>query len=88
MRLLSGRFRVSTMKLRPALLALSGAALFIGSGAVAWADEAALDAQIGEVATGVDFTWTLMAAFLVFFIQPGFAFLARGSFAQRAPSTT
>ena len=78
MRLLSGRFRVSTMKLRLAMLTLLGAALFIGSAAVASADEAALEKQIGEVATGVDFTWTLMAAFLVFFMQPGFAFLGAG----------
>ena len=78
MPLLSVRFRVSPMKLRLALLALLGAALFIGSGAVAWADEAPLEKQIADVATGVDFTWTLIAAFLVFFMQPGFAFLGAG----------
>ena len=78
MSFLSGQIRVSPLKLRLAVLALLGTGIFVGSGAVAWADEASLEKKISEVATGVDFTWTLMAAFLVFFMQAGFAFLGAG----------
>ena len=70
--------QVSRFRLRLTLLGLLGLGIFVGSGAVAWADEAALGKRIEEVATGVDFTWTLMAAFLVFFMQAGFAFLGAG----------
>ena len=73
-----GRVRVSRVKLRVALLALLGLGLFFGSGAVASAQESDIEKQIKDVATGVDFTWTLLSAFLVFFMQPGFAFLGAG----------
>ena len=70
--------RVSRLKLRLALLALLGLGIFIGSGGVALAQDAGLEKRIDEVAAGVDFSWTLMAAFLVFFMQAGFAFLGAG----------
>ena len=78
MSLLFGRIRLSPLKLRLAALALLGVGIFFGSGAVAWAEEGDLEKRIDEVATGVDFSWTLMAAFLVFFMQAGFAFLGAG----------
>ena len=78
MSVLSGQIRVSPLKLRLAFLALLGIGIFAGSGAISWADEASLEKKISDVATGVDFTWTLVAAFLVFFMQAGFAFLGAG----------
>ena len=78
MSLISGRLGLSTLKLRLAFLVLLGVGIFAGGGVVAWADEPSLEDQIKDVATGVDFTWTLMAAFLVFFMQAGFAFLGAG----------
>ncbi|MCI0440546.1 MAG: ammonium transporter [Chloroflexi bacterium] len=71
---LAGRLRLTPMKLRIMLIALLGVGIFIGSGAVALAQGAE-----DEVArTGVNFSWTLMAGFLVFFMQAGFAFLGAG----------
>ena len=64
--------KLTPLKLRLALIALLGVGVFIGSGAVSHAQ------SVEEVATGVDFSWTLMAAFLVFFMQAGFAFLGAG----------
>ena len=78
MSLRSGRIKVSPLKLRLALIALLGAGIFIGSGAVAWAQDGDLEKRVADVAAGVDFSWTLMAAFLVFFMQAGFAFLGAG----------
>ena len=78
MSLKSRRLGLSTLKLRLPFLLLLGVGIFAGGGVVAWADEPSLEDQIKDVATGVDFTWTLMAAFLVFFMQAGFAFLGAG----------
>ena len=66
--------RLSPMRLRVAVLVLLGIGIFVGSGAVA----SAQDLTIDKVASGVDFSWTLMSAFLVFFMQAGFAFLGAG----------
>ena len=66
------RFKLSPLRLRLALIALLGVGIFVGSGAVSHAQ------SIEEVAKGVDFSWTLIAAFLVFFMQAGFAFLGAG----------
>ena len=78
MGLLAKRLRVTPLKLRLMVLAALGISIFMGSGAVAWAQEASVDDKIKEVAPGVDFSWTLMSAFLVFFMQAGFAFLGAG----------
>jgi len=74
----SGLLKLSPLRLRIAVIALLGLGIFVGSGAVAWAQEGDLAKRVNEVATGVDFTWTLIAAFLVFFMQAGFAFLGAG----------
>ena len=66
------RLKLSPLRLRLALIALLGVGIFVGSGAVSHAQ------SIEEVAKGVDFSWTLIAAFLVFFMQAGFAFLGAG----------
>ena len=78
MSLLVGTVRLSPSNLRLVILLLLGIGIFAGSGAIAWAEEGDLDKRIEEVASGVDFTWTLLAAFLVFFMQAGFAFLGAG----------
>ncbi len=44
----------------------------------AGAQEADLASQIGEVAKHLDWFWTCVAAFLVFFMQAGFAFVESG----------
>ncbi len=72
MSLLIARLKLSPLRLRLALIALLGLGIFVGSGAVSHAQ------SIEEVAKGVDFSWTLIAAFLVFFMQAGFAFLGAG----------
>ena len=64
--------KLTPLKLRLALIALLGVGVFVGSGAVSHAQ------SVEGVAAGVDFSWTLMAAFLVFFMQAGFAFLGAG----------
>ena len=66
------RLKLSPLRLRLALIALLGVGIFVGSGTVSHAQ------SIEEVAKGVDFSWTLIAAFLVFFMQAGFAFLGAG----------
>ena len=66
--------RLSPLRLRVAVLVLLGIGIFVGSGAVAKAQDLTID----KVASGVDFSWTLVAAFLVFFMQAGFAFLGAG----------
>ena len=71
---MSGVTSISTFKLKLALVILLGIAIFVGSGSVALAQGA--EDKIAR--TGVDFSWTLMAAFLVFFMQAGFAFLGAG----------
>jgi Amt family ammonium transporter len=78
MSLLAGTVRLSPLRLRIVILVLLGIGIFAGSGAIARAQEGDLDKRIEEVASGVDFTWTLLAAFLVFFMQAGFAFLGAG----------
>ncbi len=78
MSLLVGTVRLSPSNLRLVILLLLGIGIFVGSGAIAWAEEGDLDKRIDEVAGGVTFTWTLLAAFLVFFMQAGFAFLGAG----------
>ena len=71
---LSCMTRLSPIRARIALLVILGVGIFIGSGAVARAQDLTID----KVASGVDFSWTLVAAFLVFFMQAGFAFLGAG----------
>lgn len=78
------QFKLSPLKLRLAVLALLGTGIFVGSGAVAWAQEGDVARRVEKVATGVDFTWTLLAAFLVFFMQAGFAFLGAGLIRSRS----
>ena len=75
MGLLSAMMRLSPLKARLVFLALLGIGIFVGSGTVAWA-QGGLEDEVAR--TGVDFSWTLMAAFLVFFMQAGFAFLGAG----------
>ena len=72
----SGIMRLSQLKLRLTILVLLGIAILMGSGAVALAQDAGLEDKVARA--GVDFSWTLMAAFLVFFMQAGFAFLGAG----------
>ena len=50
------------------------------------ADPTGEDTLANDPAAAVNFTWTLMAAFLVFFMQAGFAFLGAGLI--RAKNTT
>ncbi len=73
-----GLLKLSPLRLRIAVVVLLGLGIFVGSGAVAWGQEGDLAKRVEDVATGVDFTWTLIAAFLVFFMQAGFAFLGAG----------
>jgi Amt family ammonium transporter len=73
-----GLLKLSPLRLRIAVVALLGLGIFVGSGAVAWGQEGDLAKRVEDAATGVDFTWTLIAAFLVFFMQAGFAFLGAG----------
>ena len=73
--------RLTTTKLKIALLALLGIGLFAGSGALAWAngaDPGGAHTLEEDPSAAVNFTWTLMAGFLVFFMQAGFAFLGAG----------
>ena len=65
---------------RVMLLAAVGMAIFLMSGGLAYAahDPTGADTLADDPAAAVNFTWTLMAAFLVFFMQPGFAFLGAG----------
>ena len=85
----NGLLKLSPLKLRIVVIALLGLGIFVGSGAVAWAQEGDLAKRVNDVSTGVDFTWTLIAAFLVFFMQAGFAFLGAGLlYAPRTPLTT
>jgi len=59
-------------------VAVAGAlGLFLALGTSAFAQEAA--DQAAEVAVAADTMWLLVAAFLVFFMQAGFAFLEAGS---------
>lgn len=65
-------------KLRLVFLVLLGIGLFIG-GAMAFAQDAGgADTPADDPSAAVNFTWTLMDAFLVFFMQAGFAFLGAG----------
>ena len=56
--------------------ALVGLAMFAPVGA--GAQEADLATQIGDVAKHLDWFWTCVAAFLVFFMQAGFSFVESG----------
>lgn len=66
---------VTPLKLRLALLGLLAVGIFLGGGGVALA-QGGVEDQVAR--QGVDFSWTLVAAFLVFFMQAGFAFLGAG----------
>ena len=65
----------------PAVLILV-LALTLASFDVGWAavskEPGQLAKQIGQVQTNVNYLWTLIAAFLVFFMQPGFAMFEIG----------
>lgn len=54
-------------------LLLGSTAAFAGE-----ADEAATTDTMAELATGIDTVWMLLAAMLVFFMQPGFALVEAG----------
>ena len=61
-------------------------AMAIGSG-VAWAeggDPGGGDTLEGDLDAAVNFAWTLSAAFMVFFMQAGFALIEAGSIRARA----
>ena len=64
------------------LLSLAALLLAIGAAAPALANEATAPAAAGptpaEVQKNLDFVWTLVAAFLVFFMQAGFAMVESG----------
>ncbi|MGA7104471.1 MAG: ammonium transporter [Candidatus Deferrimicrobiaceae bacterium] len=64
------------------LLCLAALLLAIGAAAPGLANEAAAPAAAGptaaEVQKNLDFVWTLVAAFLVFFMQAGFAMVESG----------
>ena len=55
----SGLLKLSPLRLRIAVIALLGLGIFVGSGAVAWAQEGDLAKRVNDVATGVDFTWSM-----------------------------
>ena len=55
----NGLLKLSPLKLRIAAIALLGLGIFVGSGAVAWAQEGDLAKRVNDVATGVDFTWSM-----------------------------
>ena len=74
--------RFTTGKWPITLLFLAALLLAIGAAAPALANEAAAPAAAGptpaEVQKNLDFVWTLVAAFLVFFMQAGFAMVETG----------
>ena len=72
MSLLAGMTRLSPFKLRLAIVALLGLGVFLGGGAVAYAQSAE------DVAATLDNAILVFAAALVFFMQAGFAFLGAG----------
>ena len=64
---------------RVMLLAVWGLAIFFMSGGLVFAqDSSGAETLADDPTAAVNFTWTLMAAFLVFFMQAGFAFLGVG----------
>ncbi|MEE8442792.1 MAG: ammonium transporter [Dehalococcoidia bacterium] len=66
-------------KSRAILLVVWGLAIFLMSGGLVYAqDPGGADTLADDPTAAVNFTWTLMAAFLVFFMQAGFAFLGAG----------
>ncbi|MBI2171093.1 MAG: ammonium transporter [Chloroflexi bacterium] len=66
-------------KVRIALFAGLGAAIFLTSaGLVFAADPSGADTLAADPNAGVNMAWTLVTAFLVFFMQPGFALLGAG----------
>ena len=69
---------VSKLKLKIAILVLLAIGIFGGSAIVVSAQGPSVEDQLKELTTGVNFSWTLMSAFLVFFMQAGFAFLGAG----------
>ena len=69
---------VSKLKLKVAILVLLAIGIFGGSAIVVSAQGPSVEDQLKELTTGVNFSWTLMSAFLVFFMQAGFAFLGAG----------
>lgn len=69
---------------RVILLAVWGLAIFLMSGGLVFAQDASgADTLAADPTAAVNFTWTLMAAFLVFFMQAGFAFLGAGLIRSR-----
>ena len=70
--------KVSKLKLKIAILVLLAIGIFGGSAIVVSAQGPSVEDQLKELTTGVNFSWTLMSAFLVFFMQAGFAFLGAG----------
>ena len=70
---------IRSRKGKVSLLAVWGLAIFLMSGGLALAQDSSGAETIADDPTAaVNFTWTLMAAFLVFFMQAGFAFLGAG----------
>ena len=74
-------------KPRVVLLVVWGLAIFLMSGGLVFAqDSGGAETLAEDPFAAVNFAWTLMAAFLVFFMQAGFAFLGAGLI--RAKNTT
>ncbi|MBI4202352.1 MAG: ammonium transporter [Chloroflexi bacterium] len=66
-------------KAKVALLVALGVAIFLSSAGLIYAQDAGgAETLLGDANAPVNFTWTLMAGFLVFFMQAGFAFLGAG----------
>lgn len=66
-------------KVRIGLFVALGAAIFLTSaGLVFAADPSGADTLAADPNAGVNMAWTLVTAFLVFFMQPGFALLGAG----------
>ncbi|MBN2753946.1 MAG: ammonium transporter [Candidatus Goldbacteria bacterium] len=53
-------------------------ALILAASASIFADEASMAGDIAGIAKSIDFVWLLVAAFLVFFMQAGFAMVESG----------
>lgn len=66
-------------KRRAAVTGLLGLAIFLMSAGLVYAQDAGgAETLANDAGAPVNFTWTLMAGFLVFFMQAGFAFLGAG----------
>lgn len=72
---------MSSTSLRRLIIVLLGVGIFAGSVGIAWAqspDPNGAETLAKDATSAVNFSWTLIAAFLVFFMQAGFAFLGAG----------